>query len=48
MRYIRYELGQSTAVTDIINLLILNFGIVRSTAYQWLKECRESIGQDDS
>jgi hypothetical protein len=48
VRYIRYELGQSAAVTDIVNLLILNFGIVRSTAYQWLKECRESIGQDDS
>ena len=48
MRYIRYELGQSAAVTDIVNLLILNFSVVRSTAYQWLKECREFIGQHDS
>lgn len=40
MKYIRYELDQCVAVTDIVSFLIEYFGIVRSTAYLWIKQER--------
>lgn len=46
MKYIRYELDRCTAVTDIISFLIEYFGIVRSTAYLWLKQAR-SVNKAD-
>lgn len=42
MRFIRSELDKSTATADIVILLIARFDIVSSTAYLWLKECRQT------